>query len=66
MDKQELAREIFVRMAQGTHPSREIPAAMLEKSARLALLAADVFIRVAGEGASAGVASVAVGGGRGK
>jgi hypothetical protein len=47
MNRHELARAIFIAMAEGTNPTREVPEPLLEKSARLSYRAADVFLRVA-------------------
>jgi len=46
MTRHDLARAIFIAMAEGTNPTRDVPAALLEKSAKLAYRAADVFLRV--------------------
>jgi hypothetical protein len=44
MKREDLARVIFVAMAEGTNPTREVPEALLKKSARLAFRAADAFL----------------------
>jgi len=49
MKREELARVIFVAMAEGTNPTRDVPPALLEKSARLSYRAADAFLLVSAE-----------------
>jgi hypothetical protein len=49
MKREDLARAVFVAMAEGTNPTREVPTPLLEKSARLSFRAADAFLRVSAE-----------------
>ena len=46
MDRNEIAKQIFIMMAQGTNPARDVPVTILERSARMAFRAADVFVKV--------------------
>jgi hypothetical protein len=44
MEREKLARDIFVAMAEGTNPTREVPKPLLVKTAKLAFRAADAFL----------------------
>jgi hypothetical protein len=44
MKREDLARAIFISMAEGTNPAREVPDPLLKKLARFAFRAADAFL----------------------